>query len=77
MLKVFDRMCVEYGFHTLNASRSVRSVAADLRRSVGRLLDQRKLLEETSQETSADRRGVVRRPGQSSSETKLKKAVDY
>ena len=26
MLKVFDRMSTEYGFHVLNASRSVRSV---------------------------------------------------
>jgi dTMP kinase len=40
MLKVFDRMCQEYGFHVLNASRSVRSVAADLRRSVAKLLDE-------------------------------------
>jgi dTMP kinase len=40
MLKVFDRMCNEYGFHVLNASRSVRSVAADLRRSVAKLLDE-------------------------------------
>jgi dTMP kinase len=38
MLKVFDRMC--NGFHVLNASRSVRSVAADLRRSVAKLLDE-------------------------------------
>jgi dTMP kinase len=77
MLKVFDRMCGEYGFHTLNASRSVRSVAADLRRSVGRLLDQRKLPEETIHEASTDRHGVVRQIRQSSSENKLKKAVDY
>jgi len=40
MLKVFDRMANEYGFHVLNASRSVRSVAADLRRAVGRLIDE-------------------------------------
>ena len=45
MLNVFDRMCDEYGFHALNASRSVRSVAADLRRSVAKLLDQRNPLE--------------------------------
>jgi dTMP kinase len=42
MLKVFDRMCDEYGFHVLNASRSVRSVAADLRRAAAKLLDERK-----------------------------------
>src|SRR4029453_3986957 len=41
MPKDFDRMCGEFEFHVLNASRSVRSVAADLRRSVAKLLDQR------------------------------------
>lgn len=40
MLRVFDRMSNEYGFHVVNASRSVRTVAADLRRSVGKLLDE-------------------------------------
>lgn len=40
MLKVFDRMSVEYGFHVTNASRSVRSVAADLRRSVAKVIDE-------------------------------------
>lgn len=40
MLNVFDRMTTEYGFHVLNASRSVRSVAADLRRAVLKLIDQ-------------------------------------
>jgi dTMP kinase len=40
MLGVFDRMSSEYGFHVLNASRSVRSVAADLRRAVAKLLDE-------------------------------------
>jgi dTMP kinase len=39
LLKVFDRMSGEYGFHVLNASRSVRSVAADLRRAVTKLID--------------------------------------
>ncbi len=39
MLKVFDRMAGEYGFHVLNASRSVGSVAADLRRAVAKLID--------------------------------------
>jgi phosphoribosylamine--glycine ligase len=37
MLKVFDRMSTEFGFHVVNASRSVRSVASDLRRAVGKL----------------------------------------
>lgn len=40
MLKVFDRMSSEYGFHIMNASRSVRSVAADLRRSVAKVIDE-------------------------------------
>ena len=40
MLKVFDRMGAEFGFHTLNASRSVRSVASDLRRAVAKVVDE-------------------------------------
>lgn len=40
LLKVFDRLTGEYGFQVLNASRSVRSVGADLRRAVTRVLDE-------------------------------------
>ncbi len=40
MLKVFDRMSDEFKFHVLNSSRSVRSVAADLRRAVAKLIDE-------------------------------------
>jgi dTMP kinase len=40
MLKVFDRMSSEFGFQVVNASRSVRTVAADLRRAVTKLLDE-------------------------------------
>ena len=40
MLKVFDRMSSEYGFEVVNASRSVRTVASDLRRAVAKLLDE-------------------------------------
>jgi dTMP kinase len=40
MLRVFDGMSIEYGFHVMNASRSVRSVAADLRRSVAKVIDE-------------------------------------
>ncbi|HEX8473659.1 MAG TPA: hypothetical protein VF666_06470 [Pyrinomonadaceae bacterium] len=40
LLREFDRMIGEYGFHVVDASRSVRRVAADLRRSVARLLDE-------------------------------------
>ena len=46
MLKVFDRMSGEYGFHVLNASRSVRSVAADLRRAVMKIVDDRAMSED-------------------------------
>ena len=46
MLKVFDRMSGEYGFHVLNASRSVRSVAADLRRAVTKIVDDRTVSDE-------------------------------
>jgi hypothetical protein len=37
---VFDRMSSEFGFHVLNASRSVRSVGSDLRRAITKLLDE-------------------------------------
>src|SRR5262245_60337931 len=40
MLKVFDRMSEEFAFHVLNASRSVRSVAADLRQALIKLIDE-------------------------------------
>lgn len=40
LLKVFDRLSGEYGFRVLNASRSVRTVATDLRRAIGNLLDE-------------------------------------
>ena len=40
MLKVFDRMSSEFGFNVLNASRSVRSVALDLRRAITKLIDE-------------------------------------
>ena len=40
MLKVFDRMSSEFDFQVVNASRSVRTVGADLRRAVTKLLDE-------------------------------------
>lgn len=40
LLKEFDRMSGEYGFHVIDATRSVRRVASDLRRSIARLLDE-------------------------------------
>lgn len=39
LLREFDRMSGEYGFRTVNASRAISRVAADLRRSVARVLD--------------------------------------
>lgn len=40
MLRVFDRVSSEFGFQVLNASRSVRSVASDLRHAISKLLDE-------------------------------------
>jgi dTMP kinase len=40
MLKEFDRMSGEYGFRVMEASRSVRRVASDLRRAVARIVDE-------------------------------------
>jgi len=40
ILKVFDRLTGEYGFQVLNASRSVRTVATDLRRGVLKVLEE-------------------------------------
>jgi dTMP kinase len=39
LLREFDRMSGEYGFRVLDASRSVRRVASDLRRAVARVVD--------------------------------------
>jgi dTMP kinase len=55
MLKVFDRMSQEFGFHVLNASRSVRSVASDLRRSVAKIVDAVNVEEPTFSQPSVDK----------------------
>ncbi len=39
LLREFDRMSGEYGFRTIDASRTIRRVAADLRRAVARVVD--------------------------------------
>lgn len=39
LLREFDRMSGEYGFRTVDASRSIRRVGADLRRAVARVVD--------------------------------------
>ena len=41
MLREFDQMTAEYGFQIIDASRPVQRVAADLRRSVARVLNRR------------------------------------
>jgi len=53
MLKVFDRMSAEYNFHVMNASRSVRSVAADLRRSVAKVIDEPFVASEAASHTAS------------------------
>ena len=40
VLNVFDRLTGEYGFQVLNASRSVRTVATDLRKGVLKVLEE-------------------------------------
>ncbi len=52
MLQVFDRMSIEFGFHVLNASRSVKSVAADLRRAVAKVIDEPVSLERKQEPAS-------------------------
>ena len=39
LLREFDRMSGEYGFHVIDASRTIRRVAANLRRAVARVID--------------------------------------
>ena len=48
LLREFDRMTGEYGFRVVNASRSVRRVAADLRRIVARVVDDDQVNEQPS-----------------------------
>lgn len=40
LLKEFDRMTGEYGFHVLDASRPIKRIAASLRRSISRLVEE-------------------------------------
>ncbi|HEV7398433.1 MAG TPA: hypothetical protein VGN86_18110 [Pyrinomonadaceae bacterium] len=39
MLREFDRMSKEYGFQVIDATRSIRRVAAQLRRSIGAVIE--------------------------------------
>jgi len=40
LFKEFDRMSGEYGFHVLDASRPLKRIAAALRRSIARLIQE-------------------------------------
>ncbi len=62
MLKVFDRMSGEYGFHVMNASRSVRSVAADLRRSVAKVIDEPTALDDPSEQPPVKTKPLIETP---------------
>jgi dTMP kinase len=74
MLAVFDRMSSEYGFHVLNASRSVRSVAADLRRAVAKVLDESGAAGAETVSIAAQPKASPPRDGKTTvSESKLKK----
>jgi hypothetical protein len=43
LLREFDRMSGEYGFHVIDASRPVRRVAAELRRAVAKVIEEEPL----------------------------------
>jgi dTMP kinase len=74
MLGVFDRMSSEYGFHVLNASRSVRSVAADLRRAVAKVVDESPAsVPETISTAPQTKSPALRDAKALASESKLKK----
>ena len=44
LLKEFDRMSGEYGFHVMDASRPLKRTAAALRRSIKRLIEDEALV---------------------------------
>jgi dTMP kinase len=75
MLRVFDRMSNEYQFHILNASRSVRSVAADLRRAVGKLLDESKPTSQPVADVLRARSANTRDAKQTTGDFRLQKTV--
>lgn len=52
LLDEFDRMSGEYGFRVVDASRSIRRVAADLRRSVARVIDVEENAEKSARRAS-------------------------
>lgn len=70
LLKEFDRMKGEYGFRVIDASHSVRRVAADLRRAVARVVD----ADETAASSAAQETAKVRAVGSRETEIALRKA---
>lgn len=78
MLKVFDRMSAEYNFHVMNASRSIRSVAADLRRSVAKVIDEPTAIGEgAAPATAKPKNSTESTPKQMSSPEKLEKTAAH
>lgn len=75
MLAVFDRMSSEYGFHVLNASRSVRGVAADLRRAVAKVLDESTAAAAETVSTVAQIKAPTSRDVRVTAQEKLKKVA--
>jgi dTMP kinase len=75
MLKVFDRMSEEYGFHVLDASRSINRVAATLRSAVARVIDKRPRVPRSTK-SSTDSQAASDPPDTPVSGTRPEKAVN-
>jgi dTMP kinase len=52
LLREFDRMSGEYGFRVVDASRSIRRVASDLRRAVARVIEADEFLAQSGDEAA-------------------------
>jgi len=52
LLREFDRMSGEYGFRVVDASRSIRRVASDLRRAVARVIEADELSAQSGDEAT-------------------------
>jgi dTMP kinase len=52
LLREFDRMSGEYGFRVVDASRSIRRVASDLRRAVARVIEADEFLAQSGDEAT-------------------------
>ena len=53
LLREFDRMAGEYGFRVVDASRTIRRVAADLRRAVARVIESGEAAEAANEKPKA------------------------